>query len=52
MLRDFYKVSFDKKEYIIDKRYANLKPIGNGAYGTVFMADDLVYIDLFVGNWK
>lgn len=38
----FYKATVGFHKFFVDKRYQNLKAIGDGSYGLVASADDLV----------
>ena len=41
---EFYTVKIGNITFEVDKRYQNLKVIGNGSYGIVCSADDVVWI--------
>ncbi|CBK20736.2 uncharacterized protein [Blastocystis hominis] len=42
MHREFYTVKIGNFTFEVDKRYQNLKVIGNGSYGIVCSADDVI----------
>jgi hypothetical protein len=41
-MNDYYALNVGYNKFIIDKRYTNLKPCGDGSYGFVASADDSV----------